>query len=301
MIGNISYYRTPQRIKLLFAYLVKGIEEERSKVIGGNMGSRRISNPLALIGNQKIVGHVSLSFDDRDNLNNNLLRAISEDFLTRYLIYCRKSQIKEYIIKAINSNLTLVKLTKSEIADMYERLNEHSYLIVRHYDTEHRHIHLAFDCQNLVDDFMNYLHPMNFNKKLAEFIIRQLELEYDLRILEPSWVLRQREGIKGTPLSAYYVKQLGFQGRRKLKAILTDGIEECSDWASLKAYCRVRGVTVDKDQDKLLYQYHGVYIKPLQLGYSYSVHAIERKFDEKRHRQKTMGNLCHERDQTVYE
>jgi len=302
VIATISYCRSESQIKRLFSYMVKGLEHGGSKVIGGNMGDGRVSHiAFHMIGNHQIVGHTSLSFHDTDRLNDQVLRIVAEDFLVRYFGYCRKPDIKERILQSIQRNTPLINLTQSEMVASYERLNEHSYLVTRHYDTEHRHIHLAFDCQNIVDNFVAVLKPLKFNRRLSEFILRQIESEYDLCYVTPSWIVRRENGIKGAPLFPYYAKKLGYQGLKKVKAILLEAVDWSSDWMEMRSYCRSRGIIIEKEGGKLAYQYQGVYLKPLQLGYAYTIEGIERRFCEKRSREKEAGRASATAYQAVHE
>jgi hypothetical protein len=302
MIGTISFHHSSARIKNLFSYMVKGLDCGNSEILGGNMMWERIRPELSLrmVGSFKTVGHVSISFDDKDLINNSMLRSIAEDFLIRYLVYCRKSDIKRNIAKAVMRSTSIPKLSRMEHVNMYERINEHSYLVTRHHDTEHRHIHLAFDCQNIMDDFVAELRPIQFSKRLTEFILRQLELEYGLKSVRCSWEVRKEQGNKGIPLAPYYAKKLGFRGINRLRGIIMQAINNSSNFEEIKLYCSDRGINVQKIQNRLIYEYNGVYVKPLQLGNSYTLEKIQEVLYEKKCRHKDMGGKNNISDSEIY-
>jgi len=284
MIGSIGFYCGEAAVRRLCAYLIRGIERGGSAILSGNMAWERQPPDLWLrgIGNRQWMCHVSLAFDDSDKINNDVLRVVAEDFIARYVAYARKPDIRQRISSAVRLKSPLPKLTKMEHSRSYEELNHRAFLITRHYDTEHRHVHVAFDCQSILDDnAVVMLKPERLNRRLTELILRQLEADYQLKPCQSSWIVREQTGRKGLPLAPYYAKKLGFQGMTRMRGVILEAINHSQDWLEFQNYCKRRGITVEKTGERLVYQCNGVFLKPRQLGKPYTMEEIGKIFDER--------------------
>ena len=287
MIGNIYYVRGEDRCLKTWNHITKGMKRGKSEILVSN-----IMIPMKpaesgclftyLISRQQTLCHVSLSFADQDKINTEIMRYVAEDFLCRYIGFTRKKNIRNLINQACKENKPLPELPKYEIANIYEKIDNFAYAVVRHYDTTHRHLHIVFDCYDITTDESIVMSPLWLARRMTELIIRQIEKEYGFTQVENSWVIRKREGRTGKPMLRCYVKNMGYKELNKLRAVLKELIASSSNWGELKARAKMNKIDIEKHGEILVYRRNRAYIKPRQLGYSYTIEAIERSFDEKR-------------------
>lgn len=151
MIGKISKSGS-------FKQLVEYLDKEDAVLLGTNMygqGSRELTAEFMAIrdlnsGIKQPVLHASLSLLPGESLSD-------EKFREACLTWIEKMGFD---------------LTKNQ------------YLIVRHKDTEHEHAHLAI---NRIDMVSGKVVVDSFERYRSQEIIRQLERNYDLELVAPSW------------------------------------------------------------------------------------------------------------------
>ena len=151
MIGKISKSAS-------FKKLVEYLDKEDAVLLGTNMygqGSRELTAEFMAIrdlnpGIKQPVLHASLSLLPGESLSD--------------------EQFKEACEKWIEK--------------MGFDLNSNQYLIIRHKDTEHEHAHLAI---NRIDMISSKVVVDSFERYRSQEIIRQLERNYDLEPVAPSW------------------------------------------------------------------------------------------------------------------
>ena len=284
MIGNIYYVRGADKCLRTWNYLAKGMEKGKTEILVSNLMVPAKSGRLAayLTSRQQTLCHVSLSFADQDKLNTEIMRYVAEDFLCRYIGFTRKKNVRGLINQVCKENKPLPELPKYEIANIYKNIDNFAYAVARHYDTEHRHLHIAFDCYDITTDKSIVMSPLWLARRMTELIIRQIEKEYGFTQVENSWVIRKREGRTGKPILPYYAKDIGYGELNKLRSVLSELIASSSSWGELKARAKMNKIYIERYGERLVYRRNRAYIKPRQLGYSYTIEAIERSFDEKR-------------------
>lgn len=151
MIGKISKSGS-------FKQLVEYLDKEESVVLGTNMygqGSREITAEFMTIRDlnpsiKQPVLHASLSLLPGESLSDEQFREVCETWIEK----------------------------------MGFDLTKNQYLIVRHKDTEHEHAHLAI---NRIDMLTSKVVIDSFERYRSQEIIRQLEQNYDLEQVAPSW------------------------------------------------------------------------------------------------------------------
>lgn len=151
MIGKISKSGS-------FKQLVEYLDKEESVVLGTNMygqGSRELTAEFMTIRDlnpsiKKPVLHASLSLLPGESLTDEQFREMCETWIEK----------------------------------MGFDLTKNQYLIVRHKDTEHEHAHLAI---NRIDMLTSFVVVDSFERYRSQEIIRQLEQNYDLEQVAPSW------------------------------------------------------------------------------------------------------------------
>lgn len=151
MIGKISKSGS-------FKKLVEYLDKEDAVVLGTNMfgqGSRELTAEFMAIrdlnpGIKQPVLHASLSLLPGESLNDEQFRSACEKWIEK----------------------------------MGFNLNSNQYLIIRHKDTEHEHAHLAI---NRIDMISSKVVVDSFERYRSQEIIRQLERNYDLEPVAPSW------------------------------------------------------------------------------------------------------------------
>lgn len=151
MIGKISKSGS-------FKQLVEYLDKENAVVLGTNMygqGSRELTAEFMAVrdlntGIKQPVLHASLSLSPGEELSNEQFREACEAWIEK----------------------------------MGFDLSKNQYLIVRHRDTEHSHAHLAI---NRIDMLSGKVVVDSFERYRSQEIIRQLERNYGLEQVAPSW------------------------------------------------------------------------------------------------------------------
>lgn len=116
-------------------------------------------------------------------------RELTAEFMT---IRDLNPSIKQPVLHASLSLLPGESLTDEQFREVCETwiekmgfdLTKNQYLIVRHRDTEHEHAHLAI---NRIDMLTSKVVVDSFERYRSQEIIRQLEQNYDLEQIAPSW------------------------------------------------------------------------------------------------------------------
>jgi len=151
MIGKISKSGS-------FKNLVEYLDKDDAVVLGTNMygqGSRELTAEFMTVhdlnpGIKQPVLHASLSLSPGESLSDEQLREACEAWMEK----------------------------------MGFDLSKNQYLIVRHKDTEHEHAHLAI---NRIDMVSGKVVIDSFERYRSQEIIRQLERNYGLEQVAPSW------------------------------------------------------------------------------------------------------------------
>lgn len=141
-----------------FRKLVEYLDKEDAVVLGTNMygqGSRELTAEFMTVrdlnsGIKQPVLHASLSLLPGESLSDEQFRSACEKWIEK----------------------------------MGFDLNSNQYLIIRHKDTEHEHAHLAI---NRIDMISSKVVVDSFERYRSQEIIRQLERNYDLEPVAPSW------------------------------------------------------------------------------------------------------------------
>ena len=141
-----------------FKQLVEYLDKEDAVVLGTNMygqGSRELTAEFMAIrdlnpGIKQPVLHASLSLSPGEELSDEQFREVCETWMEK----------------------------------MGFDLNKNQYLIVRHRDTEHEHAHIAI---NRIDMVSGKVVVDSFERYRSQEIIRQLERNYGLEQVAPSW------------------------------------------------------------------------------------------------------------------
>ena len=158
MIGKISKSGS-------FKQLVEYLDKEDAVVLGTNMygqNSRELTAEFMTIrdlnpGIKQPVLHASLSLLPGESLSDEQFREVCETWIEK----------------------------------MGFDLTKNQYLIVRHKDTEHEHAHLAI---NRIDILTSKVVADSFERYRSQEIIRQLEQNYDLEQVAPSWQTFKNSG-----------------------------------------------------------------------------------------------------------
>ena len=151
MIGKISK-------SVSFKNLVQYLKKEDAVVLGTNMygqGSRELTAEFMTVrdlnpGIKQPVLHASLSLSPGESLTDEQLTEACETWIEK----------------------------------MGFDLNKNQYIIVRHTDTEHEHAHIAI---NRIDMVSAKVVVDSFERYKSQEIIRQLERNYGLEQVAPSW------------------------------------------------------------------------------------------------------------------
>jgi hypothetical protein len=151
MIGKISKSGS-------FKQLVEYLDKESAVLLGTNMygqGSKELTAEFMVVrdlnpGIKQPVLHASLSLSPGEELSDEQFREVCETWMEK----------------------------------MGFDLSKNQYLIVRHRDTEHEHAHLAI---NRIDMVSGNVVVDSFERYQSQEIIRQLERNYGLERVAPSW------------------------------------------------------------------------------------------------------------------
>lgn len=151
MIGKISKSGS-------FKKLVEYLDKDDAVVLGTNMygqGSRELTAEFMAVndlnpGIKQPVLHASLSLSPGESLSDEQFREACENWMEK----------------------------------MGFDLSKNQYLIVRHKDTEHEHAHLAI---NRIDMVSGKVVVDSFERYRSQEIVRQLERNYGLERVAPSW------------------------------------------------------------------------------------------------------------------
>lgn len=282
MIGNISYCRGTIRCGRIWNYLLKGVNQGKSELLTSNViNQKNLRLSHHLIHEKSVLCHLSISFDPADKINSKIMRYVGEDFICRYINYAKMPNINNLVYSAYQGKTEIPHLSDYDIAYTYQNIDLYSYSITRHHDCNHPHMHLAFDCYDIVQDQSIEIRPAFVARVLTELLLRQIEKQYGFRNMENSWVIIAREGRKGKRITCYQARKLGVQQIKAIKGKLQYLINHSQDWNDFISQGYTYGITIKRSQNKLLYQVKDVTIKAEQLGEIYTLEAIEAKFYER--------------------
>lgn len=232
--------------------------------IGGNMSGctpQQLANEFKLSRQQnsnvqRVVYHASLSIAKHERLDNNQWSAIAEDYL-----------------KGMG-------------------FNHNQYIIVRHQDREHDHIHIVASRIRLdgtcVHDGWDY--------RRSETMIRQLEQAYKLESVTPSWEVERRAPTKGELKHFERTKQPGV--KTKLQNLASDALSKSTTPEAYIQRLQQAGVEVKTRKERndrisgISYQLDGVAISGTKLGRAYTWQGVQQHIQALNQCQYSLNEEC---------
>jgi Relaxase/Mobilisation nuclease domain len=242
VIGKI---RVGTSFKRLLHYLH---EKEKARLIDGNMAGE---NPRELLAEfrsaralnpnlSRSVCHVSLSLPLHERLNDERWRAIAADFI----------QGMDF--------------------------NGSQYVIYRHHDQEHDHIHIAL-CRIRLTDGTTVSDRWDFRR--AEALIRKLEKQYQLEPVQSSW-----EKLESSPTTGE-IRRSETTGmipvRTRLQRHITQATQKPLTMPQLISFLKKQGINVRLRESRagitgISYELDGMAFSGSKLGAAYSFPGLQK-------------------------
>lgn len=220
-----------------------GVRSESPEAATQDFNAIRKQNPNV----QKAVWHTTISFAYTDNVDNEKMREIASDYVER------------------------------------SGLKDSQYLVVRHHDTKHQHMHIVanrvtYDGQTVSD---------RFSKNRTARICDELEEKYDLTVAREQGKTRDLVNDK-VPTR----KELKMEINEVVKLSLEQG---SADWKALETDLRTKGIEI-KYQQQSTGRINGVSfkkgseaIKGSAVDKSFSYGRLNKQLEENRDQGKSLG------------
>jgi Relaxase/Mobilisation nuclease domain len=241
VIGKI---RVGTSFKRLLHYLH---EKEQARLIAGNMAGENPREMLAEFRSAKalnpnlsrMVCHVSLSLPLHERRDDEQWRAIAADFIQG------------------------MEFAGSQ------------YVIYRHHDQEHDHIHIAL-CRIRLTDGTTVSDRWDFRR--AEVLIRQLEKKYQLEPVLPSWEKQESSPTTGEIRRAEAIGVIPV--RTRLQQQITQATQNQITMPQLISHLKAQGINVRLRQSRagitgISYELDGIAFSGSKLGSAYSFPGLQ--------------------------
>ncbi len=277
MIGSVS---EGKGFKGCLKYL---LEKEKGELIGGNMIGQtpqelakefklsRQLNPTI----QRPVFHVSLSLVNRPDYRESLSDSNWNEVAQKYL----------------------------------ERMGfgDNQYVVVRHHDSEHDHIHMVASRGRLDGKAVNVWQ----SKRRTEKILRELETEYNLMPVQCSWEVERRSQAEGQYQKQRTLTEVGHQEEtdltRTIQQRIDRALEGCKAVSELTERLKLVGVETrlrsqrDGSINGISYHCAELSVTGYKLGRGYTWAAISSRLERNQFHQqvKEAAQLEAQRQQTA--
>lgn len=218
--GVVKYILDPEKQTNLLA--ADGVRLKNLDSIAQSFEAQRELNSRV----SKPVGHISLDFSaqDRDKLSNEVMARIAHDYMSRMGI--------------VNTQ----------------------YIIGRHHDKEHPHLHIAF---NRVDNNGRTISDKN-DRIRSEKICKELTAKYGLYFASGKEQVKQHR-LKEPDKTKYEIYNA-----------LKTALPQCSSWRELLGRLNGEGITVDLKMKSGTYEPQG--IKFRKNGYHFNGSKVDQQF-----------------------
>ncbi|WP_069791008.1 relaxase/mobilization nuclease domain-containing protein (plasmid) [Cyanobacterium sp. IPPAS B-1200] len=195
---------------------------------------------------RKPVYHVTLSFpEEEQSIDDEMLKAISHDYL-----YGMGFGEKQPDLDALEEHKPQKTGDKKLFEDQSLAV---PYLVVRHDDTDHKHIHIvAGRVRN--DSSCVYIY---WDYRKSEKLLRILEDYHGLSSPKSTETLRE------------------------LRNKIDKGRDECKDFAELEKLLQEEGVNIYRKKTGVIYGYDGKHYKGGTLGAKYTMQGLSKVLDKK--------------------
>jgi hypothetical protein len=242
VIGKI---RVGNSFKRLLHYLH---EKEQARLIASNMAGENPREMLAEFRSARALNpnlsrsvcHVSLSLPLHERLSDEQWEAIAVDFIQG------------------------MEFTGSQ------------YVIYRHHDQEHDHIHIAL-CRTRLSDGTTVSDRWDFRR--AEVLIRQLEKKYQLEPVQPSWEKQVHSPTTGEMRLSEATGIVPV--RTRLQRQISQATQSRITMPQLISYLKSQGINVRLRQSRMgitgiSYELDGIAFSGSRLGAAYSFPGLQK-------------------------
>jgi hypothetical protein len=242
VIGKI---RVGTNFKRLLHYLH---EKGQARLIAGNMAGENPREMLAEFRSTKALNpnlsrrvcHVSLSLPLHERLSDEQWETIAADFIQG------------------------MEFTGSQ------------YVIYRHHDQEHDHIHIAL-CRTRLSDGTTVSDRWDFRR--AEVLIRQLEKKYQLDPVQPSWEKQESSPTTGEMRRSEATGMIPV--RTRLQRQISQAAQSRMTMPQLISHLKSQGINVRLRQSRMgitgiSYELDGIAFSGSRLGAAYSFPGLQK-------------------------
>ena len=143
---------------------------------------------VALGLNRKIkrpIYHASLSLKPGENLNDEQLGTLADQYLAGLILSAEHPEL----LKNLDESLLQQHFQKRVAYFCQEELSKYPYIVVRHRDTNHPHVHLVWSKINLETQTAI---PTSHDRYRSQKVLRILERQYGLEVQPSSWEVHRK-------------------------------------------------------------------------------------------------------------
>ncbi len=232
----------------LCIYQFQKIDKKEAKIIDSNMlgdSALSLSREFNISTDQrpnlkKIVYHASLSIHPEEKLTNNQFRKIGKEFLQKM------------------------------------GFGNNQFLMVRHYDAEHPHIHIISSRVKLNGEVVSD----KWDYRRAEKLAREFEKKYNLKEVQNSTETEKKALSKG--IIENFKRTGNLPVKSQLQEVVSSSLEDSNNIRDLITKVNENGANIifhhsDKKIFGLSFELDGVAFKASQLGKAYSWNKIKTK------------------------
>jgi len=158
--------------------------EQLNQVI--KQATQRYDVALNLNGKIKSpIYHASLSLKPGENLNDEQLGTLADQYLAGLILSAKHPEL----LKNLDSSLGQQQFQKRMAYFCQEELPKYPYIVVRHRDTDHPHVHLVLSKINLETQTAI---PTSHDRYRSQKVLRILERQYGLEVQLNSWETQRK-------------------------------------------------------------------------------------------------------------
>lgn len=257
-----------------------------ARMIGGNMAGRDFSELLREFwvarrlrrDVNRPVYHISLSLPHQDSLDDDSFSVLADRYLAAMILLSKRELLGDldFVQHGLQADSAPFQAFKDKLQGfLEEELPCYPYVVFRHSDRTHQHIHIVSSRINLLS---GEVVSDSFDYYRSQKVIRFLELEFGLTQLSSSWDV----GRRSQTISQLERLSAGTPVMTRLQRLLDEVFEQSSTLSESIDKLLESGVSVSLNRLKggkwgISYGLNGVVFPGYRLGNKYSLNGVKKR------------------------